>query len=112
MSKILFSLLSVPLFSYSQAVKFRKYKEGEIFRYKLTSEVCRNGKSAGKTVSISEHKGVKDTGFLSEEIMWLSKTSYTLKDTVGLDSIAQKVKPYRISLSPKGNVLLPKLTIL
>jgi hypothetical protein len=111
MSKILLLLLLIPSSSFSQAVKFRQYKEGEIFRYKLTSEVYSNDKFAGKTVSVSEHKVVKDTGFLSEEIKWLSKTSYTPKDTIVMDTIAQKVRPYRVSLSPKGKVLLPELTV-
>jgi hypothetical protein len=111
MKSILLFTLLIPLFSFSQAVKFRRYKEGEILKYRLTTEVYRNDKFASKTISISEHTVVKDTGFLSEEVKWLHKTSYTPKDTVYLDSVAQKVKPYEISLSPQSKVLLPKLTV-
>jgi hypothetical protein len=92
-------------------VGFRQYKKGENFKYKLTSEVYRNGKFASKTISISEHTVVRDSGLLSEEVRWLHKTSYTPKDTIQMDSTAQKVKPYKISLSQKGKVLLPKLTV-
>ena len=80
-------------------------------KYKLTCEVYRNDKFASKTVSVSQHTVVKDTDFLSEEINWPSKISYTIKDTVRMDAIAQKIEPYKISLSSRGKVLLPKLTI-
>jgi hypothetical protein len=111
MRPILLFIFVVPFFSFSQAVKFRQYKEGETFKYKLTSEVYRNDKFASKTVSVSQHTVVKTYDFLSEEIKWLHKISYTAKDTVYMDSVAQKVKPYTISLSPKGEVSLPKLAV-
>ena len=111
MRPVLLFILLIPLISFGQAVSFRHYKEGEIFKYRLTSEVYRNDKFAGKTISVSEHTVVKDTDFLSEEIKWLHKTSYSPKDTIQIDTIAQKVKPYKISLSPKGKVLLPKLAV-
>jgi len=106
----IFLLFVIPFCSFSQTVKFRQYK-GETFRYRLTTEVYRNEKFASKTISISEHTVVKDTGFYSEEIKWIKQTSYTAKDTVDMDTIAQRVKAYRISLSSKGKVLLPTLTI-
>lgn len=111
MKVILLLMLLIPAFSFSQAVSFRHYKAGEIFKYRLTSEVYRNDKLASKTVSVSEHTVVKDTGLLSEEVKWLHKTSYSTKDTIHMDSIAHEVKPYKISLSPTGKVLLPKLTV-
>jgi len=110
MRPLLIIILLLPFVSYAQPA-FRKYKPGEFYRYRLTSEVYRNDKFSAKTVSVSEHKVVKDTGVFSEEIRWLSKISFTAKDTIGLDSVARKIKPYRISLSPKAKVLLPKLTV-
>jgi hypothetical protein len=110
MNKLLILTFLIPVTCFSQ-IKFRKYKPGEVFRYRLTSEVYRNDKFAGKTISIAQQKVVQDTGYLSEEVSWLSKMSFTPKDSINLDSIARSVKPYRISLSPKGKVLLPKLTI-
>jgi hypothetical protein len=88
----------------------RKYKPGDTYKYKLTTDVYRNDTYSGKTVSISEHHVVNDGGLLAEEIKWVSKTSYNGADTVHLDKVAKKVPPYRISLSPAGKVLLPKLS--
>ncbi|HLG40622.1 MAG TPA: hypothetical protein VI461_13180, partial [Chitinophagaceae bacterium] len=45
-----------------------------------------------------------------EEIKWINKTVYR-KDTLHLDSIAQKVPPYRISLLRGGHLQLPPLTV-
>lgn len=108
---ILMILLMLPFCSKAQFVKNRLYKKGEKFSYKLTTEVYRNENKTGKTVSISKHEVVADTGYLSEEIQFISKTSFTSKDTVNLDSLATKVLPYKITLSPKGKVLLPKLSV-
>jgi len=110
MRPLLIIILLLPSVSYAQPA-FRKYKPGEVYRYRLTSEVYRNDKFSAKTVSVSEHKVVKDTSVFSEEIRWLSKLSFTAKDTVNLDTTARKIKPYKISLSPKAKVLLPKLTV-
>lgn len=111
MTRSFLFLLLLPLACYTQTVPYRQYKPGGVNRYKLTSETYRNEKFAGKTVSVAELRAVKDSDFVSEEIKWLGKVSFTAKDTVDLDSIAQKVPQYKISLSPKGNVPLPKLTI-
>ncbi len=106
-SFLLFILL--PLCTSAQTVKFRKYKPGEIYSYKLTSESYRNDQLTGKSIAISEHKVITDAGFLSEEIRWLGKTSYLSGDTIKLDSIARKTDPYIISLSPGGKIPLPQL---
>jgi hypothetical protein len=99
-----------PGFCLSQ-IPVRKYKSGETYKYKLTTEAYRNDQYSGKTVSVSEHHVVNEGGLLSEEIKWLSKISYNGKDSVLLDSVAQRVTSYKISLSPTGKVLLPKLSI-
>lgn len=106
----LLTLLSLPVFVFSQ-VSYRKYTPGDTYQYRLTTDVYRNGKYSGKTISISEHHVVNDGGLLGEEIKWVSKMSINGTDTLRLDSMAHKINPYRISLLPKGNVLLPKLTI-
>lgn len=111
MKPILLFIFLIPLLSFGQAVHFRKYKDGETFKYQLTSEAYRNDKFTGKTVSVSKHIVVKGNHFLSEQIKWLHKTSYTPKDTINMDSIATRVKPYKISLSQKGKVMLPKLVV-
>jgi len=111
MRKLLMLICLAPLISFSQTIPYRQYKPGETYKYKLTTETYRSDKFTGSEVAVSEHKIVKDSGILAEEIRWLAKTSFNIKDTVIADKIAQQVKPYRISLSPKGAVLLPKLTI-
>lgn len=98
----------LPAFAFAQ-IATRKYKAGETYKYKLTSEVWRNDKYTGKTVSTAEHHVVN--GSSAEEIKWVSKITYNETDTARLDSVAQKVTPYRISLLPNGKVLLPKLTV-
>jgi hypothetical protein len=111
---VLFILLLItilfPAIAFSQ-IPTRKYKAGEAYKYKLTTDVWRNDKYSGKTVSIAEHHVINDKASLAEEIKWVSKVLYNEKDSSRLDSIAQRVTPYRISLLPGGLVLLPKLTI-
>jgi len=68
MKSISLFILPILLFSFRQAVKVRHYKEGAIFRYRLTTEVYHNDKFAIKTKSVSRHTVVKDSGFLSEEV--------------------------------------------
>lgn len=106
---LLFSIL-FPTIAFAQ-IATRKYKTGDTYKYRLTTEAWRNDKYAGKTISIAEHHVVTDGKSLAEEIKWVSKINYNEKDTVRLDSIARQVAPYRISLSPHGHVLLPKLSV-
>ena len=107
----LFALLTLlPILGFSQ-VSYRKYTPGDTYKYRLTTDVYRNDKYSGKTISVSEHHVVNDGSQLAEEITWVSKISINGADTLRLDSIAHKVSPYRISLLPNGNVLLPRLTI-
>ncbi|MCS3798028.1 hypothetical protein [Niastella sp. OAS944] len=102
--------LLLPVIAFSQ-IATRKYKIGERYKYKLTTETWRNDKYTGKTVSTAEHQVVNINGILSEEIKWISKITYNGSASASLDSIAQKVAPYRISLLPNGKVLLPALTV-
>jgi len=102
--------LLLPVIAFSQ-IPVRKYKAGDTWKYKLTTEHWRNDKYSGKTVSIAEHRVVNDAGTLAEEIKWISKISYNETAPVSLDSFAKLVTPYHISLLPNGKVLLPKLTV-
>lgn len=104
-------LLFIPFFSFSQVVKFRQYREGEIFRYKLTTDTYNNDKYTGTSVAISEHRVVKEGSIWAESIKWLEKTSFTSQDTLNLSTAALSVKPYSVSLAPEGRVLLPKLSV-
>jgi hypothetical protein len=92
-------------------VPYRQYKAGDTYKYRLTTTIDRaNFKTT--IIAVSEHQVVNDSGILAEEIKWRSLTEKNdhHKDR-HLDSVARQVKPYRISLSPEGKVLLPKLTI-
>lgn len=111
LKQLLFLLLLIPVFSLAQPVKLRAYKNGEHFKYRLSTQVYRNGSLSSKTETISSHKVLKEDHHFSEEVAFIQKAEFGSKDTVNLDSLAMKVKPYRVSLSPKGKVLLPKLVI-
>lgn len=111
MLKILIACL-LPFACFSQTMPYRHYKKGEVLKYRISTESYRNGQSSGKSVAVSEHRVIKDKGVWSEEIRWLEKKNYSGDSvTALLDSIAARVKPYRVSLSPKGNVPLPKLDL-
>ena len=107
--KVFFLILCLPLFTNSQNIKYRNYKEGEVIRYRLTTE-SNQGDKKTRTVSIAELKVVPDSGYYSEEVRWLSKINYS-NDSVNLDDVAKSVTPYRISMDPKGSVQLPKLDV-
>jgi len=109
MLKILITCL-LPFTCFSQTVPYRHYKKGEVLKYRISTESYRNGQPSGKSVAVSKHRVIKHKGVWSEEIRWLGKTNYSGDSvTAILDSITARIKPYRVSLSPKGNVPLPKL---
>jgi hypothetical protein len=110
MKLLLWLIYIIPSTGLSQSIQFRHYKKGEHFQYQLTTESFRNNQPDSKTISISHHSIVDDSGHLVEEIKWTSK-KVVGKETVQLDSIAQKVLPYKISLMPGGQLKLPALTI-
>jgi len=97
--------------SHAQLFPDRKYTAGEKFRYAITTEVTRNGQSSGKTISISEHTVMPMGNAFAEEVKWLGKTSINGRDTVCMDSLAGKVAPYILSLSPGATLHLPRLTV-
>lgn len=89
----------------------RIYKESERYRYRLTTESFRNNQPDAKSIAVSQHTIIKDSGQWAEEIKWLSKITCTKTDTLFYDSLAQRVPSYLISLAAGNKVALPPLTI-
>jgi hypothetical protein len=90
----------------------RKYKPGERYRYRLTTDVSHNGKWQSTIIAVCELQVVTDSlGIPCDEVHWISKKVITAKDTTDETAEALQVKPYRISLHAKGQINLPKLEI-
>lgn len=90
----------------------RKYKVGDKYRYRLTTEQLYNGKWNATSVVVIECTVVVDSaGIPWDEVRNVSQIVYTPKDTTNLDSEALAVKPYRISLHPGGGLAIPKLEV-
>jgi hypothetical protein len=90
----------------------RKYKVGDTYRYRLTTEQLYNGKWNATTVVVMELKVVLDSaGVPYDEVYTVSQMVYTPKDTTNADREARAVKPYRISLHPAGTVAIPKIDV-
>jgi hypothetical protein len=90
----------------------RKYKVGDTYRYKLTMEELHNGKWDHTNISICELKVVKDSsGCPYDEVHWISRITITEKDTIDATKAILSVKPYLISLDPKGKIDLPKIEV-
>ncbi|WP_315817610.1 hypothetical protein [Paraflavitalea speifideaquila] len=86
----------------------RIYKVGDKYHYRLTAEQFYNNQWNGTSVVVMECTVVKDSaGIAWDEVRSLSKTLYSPKDTVNMDEEALAVKPYRISLHPRGQLLYP-----
>jgi hypothetical protein len=90
----------------------RKYKTGETYRYKLTTEEWHSGKWDHTSIVICELKVIKDSmGIPYDEVRWISKKMMTPKDTVDATKSALTVKPYRISLDPRGRIDIPRIEV-
>jgi hypothetical protein len=88
----------------------RKYLPGESYRYRLTTDESENGHWRSTTIVICRLTVAKDSaGVEWDEIRWLSKKMITGKDTVGDSLAAASVRPYRISLDPRGRIDLPAI---
>jgi hypothetical protein len=118
--KTLFTFLVLTIFSlFSTAQKpvnsdlfGRKYKKGEISRYKLTTQEYRNGKLEFVTHVVCELTVVYDTaGIPYEEVRWISKIMMGPRDTTDQTKEALAVKPYRISLDARGRLDIPKIEV-
>src|SRR6266700_4485131 len=90
----------------------RKYKKGEIYRYRLTLDEIHNEQWQFRNISECEMQ-VKDTaGIYFDEVHWLSAKTIRVKDTANENQYAIAVTPYRISLDPRKMIMtLPKIEI-
>ena len=89
----------------------RKYKTGETYRYKITMSEYHNGVLALTNVAVCELKVIDSAGVPYDEVHWISKKIIKAKDTTDQTKAAVTVKPYRISLSGKGRMDLPKIEV-
>jgi hypothetical protein len=62
MKPLLWLVCLIPGMGLSQTIKFRKYKKGQQFHYQLTTESFRNDQPESKTISVSKHTVVEDSG--------------------------------------------------
>jgi len=114
---ILFLNVTYPLFSQNaglsaSALFGRKYKVGDIYRYKLTMEELHDGKFDHTNIAICELKAIKDSlGIPYDEVRWISRKTINTKDTIDATKAALSVKPYLISLDPKGKLDIPKIEV-
>jgi hypothetical protein len=93
-----------------QAVFGRNYREGETYRYKLTSEQFYSGVWTATTVAVCELKVSRDiSGIYYDMVRWISMQNIRPKDTLNETHLAVKVIPYRISLDPRGKLEIPKI---
>jgi hypothetical protein len=105
-------LLSAPGQDTNSALLARKYATGDHYRYKLSCFSYQNGKWTSTTISIAEVKvGVDSLGIPFDEIRWVSSKLLTAKDTTDVTAQAVSVKPYRVSLDPRGKLPLPELAV-
>lgn len=89
----------------------RKYRNGESYRYELTTEYYQNSEWKSRTVAVCELTVQTDSsGIPYESLQWLSQRSITARDTLDESAMALRVKPYRISLHPNGPLELPVIT--
>jgi len=90
----------------------RKYKIGDKYQYKLTCSEYHNRILKSTVISVCELKvGKNDDGIFYDEINWISKITITGVDTSDQSNKAKSVKPYRISLHPKGKLELPAIMV-
>jgi len=108
-----FIIFIAPSLAFAQkSLLGRIYKEGDIYRYKLTCTEFHNGKPESTIISVCELKvGRNSNEVYFDEIRWLTKKTITQKDTIDQSDKATLVKPYRISLLPLGKLDLPKIEI-
>lgn len=93
-----------------QEIFGRKYREGETYRYKLTSEQFYGGVWTGTTVAVCELKITRDiNGVYHDNVRWISMQQMRPKDTLNETDRAVKVHPYRISLDPRGKLEIPPI---
>ncbi|MGN6294955.1 MAG: hypothetical protein ACTHMV_19550 [Chitinophagaceae bacterium] len=105
-------ILSLPAIAQQGKPDFsRKYKSGEMYRYELTTEYYQNREWKSSTIAVCELTVQADSlGMPYESVQWLSQKIITAKDTTDESPMALRVKPYHLSLHPKGTLELPVIT--
>jgi len=105
-------ILCLPAITQQRRTDFnRKYKNGEKYRYEMTTEYYQNREWKSRAVAVCELTVKTDSaGIPYESVQWLSQKNITAKDTTDESSMVLRVKPYRISLHPKGPLELPVIT--
>lgn len=90
----------------------RRYTAGEVYRYRLTTNVTHNGKWQSGIIAVCELKVITDAnGIPADELRWISKKVITAGDTSDQSAGAARVAPYRISLDPRGKLDLPPISV-
>lgn len=90
----------------------RKYRIGDTYRYRLTTKQYYNGQWKSTNMSVCRLTVVRDSaGNPNDEITWESLRTIQPNDSFDRSEKARSVPPYRVSLTPKGPMALPPLTI-
>jgi hypothetical protein len=103
-------LLFFVLTATAQPMK-NKFELGKKKKYRLVMDQWYNGKHNSQVVSVCELTTIKDSAAYYEEVRWLSLLQYKEKDTLLLDTLAAKVKPYLIALDSAGKMEIPPIGI-
>lgn len=102
----------LPLHAQKNLALARKYRIGDTYRYRLTCKQYYNGEWKSTNISVCRLTVVTDSaGNPNDEIVWESLRTIQPIDSSDRSPKARLVPPYRVSLSPKGPMALPPLTI-
>lgn len=81
-------------------------------RYQLTTTERHNGQLQPITIALCEMtSGLDAAGVPYEVIKWVNFRTIKGTDTIDNHELALTVKPYRISLHPKGKLTLPEIDV-
>ncbi|MGN6418005.1 MAG: hypothetical protein ACTHMC_10970 [Pseudobacter sp.] len=88
----------------------RKYKVGDVYRYRMTTNVVHNDKWQSTIIAVCELKVVLDSNKIPyDEIKWISKKVIKAKDSTEYPEEIKNTSPYRISLHPDGKLDIPPI---
>lgn len=108
-----FLFAAIPLCSLSQQKLpdlTRKYRTGDVYRYRMTTHVVHNDKWQSTIEAVCELKvGMDSDKVPYEEVKWISKKVITAKDTTEYPEEIKNTTPYRISLHSGGRLDLPAI---
>jgi hypothetical protein len=92
-------------------IYMRSYKDGERYRYELTTRSFANGKPTSTTRAVAEFRSVL-VPVPHDVITWLHLDQIAPENAKkNLDAEARKVDPYRVSLHPRGSLKLPSMDV-